>query len=736
MEPKKREKIWNIRYVPGDAGKDSALKGISAELGISGTLAALLYNRGYTTPKMAGSFLKNEESVLHDPFLLKDMDKAVERIRTAVRNNEKIIIYGDYDVDGVTAVSLMWLYLKSKGADVGYYIPSRSGEGYGLSCGALDSLKAEGVNLIITVDTGITANEEIAYASSLGIDMVVTDHHECRPELPAACAVVNPHRPDCGYPFCDLAGVGVVFKLLCACEITEGRERGEADIDAVRRISNEYADLVAIGTVADVMPIAGENRLIVSFGIRMIAETRRRGLAALIDASNSCQCSPGAPHTVRKRKITSNFIGYGIAPRINAAGRISNASTAVKLLLAEDESEAENLAHELCDINIQRQIEENRIAEQALKKIEKEFDFSKDRVIVLEDDGWQQGIIGIVSSRITEKYGFPSVLISFDASSRGYSCGDDTGKGSGRSVKGMNLVEALNSCEDLLVKYGGHELAAGLTIERSKVPEFRKRINEYAAVNLRDEDMAVNLEADCVMHLSDLTLALASELNLLEPYGVKNPVPTFIVYDVTVTRILSISAGKHTKLIISDGENTFCAMYFNMPLSRFPLHEGERADILFSVDINEYQNVRSVQLIVQDIRMSRRSAEDDRCLKSRYDEILSGAAFDAEENIIPDRDDFAAVYTMLRREFRFGHDTLTDRMMLSLIKTYEPQRDINYVKLMYILRIFRELQICSVENIGEGLYAFDISFNQGKTSIDKSSILKKLKIQCRNRADK
>ncbi len=737
MEPKKREKIWNIRYVPGDEQKDCAVKEISAGLGISETLAALLYSRGYKTKGEAESFLKNEESVLHDPFLLKDIVKAVERIMAAVEKHEKIIIYGDYDVDGVTAVSLMWLYLKSKGANVGYYIPSRSGEGYGLSCGALDNLKNEGVQLIITVDTGITANEEIAYASSLGIDMVVTDHHECRSELPAACAVVNPHRPDCNYPFAELAGVGVVFKVLCACEITEARKKGEPDIDAVRRISYEYADLVAIGTVADVMPVIDENRLIVSLGIRMISETKRKGLEALINASAncSCQCAQGSdrPAKARKKKITSNFIGYGIAPRINAAGRISSATTAVKLLLAENEEEAQELARELCDINLQRQIEENRIAEQVYKRIEREFDFEKDRVIVLEDDSWQQGIIGIVASRITEKYGIPSVLISFDGSTRGYSSGDDTGKGSGRSIKGMNLVEALNYCSDLLVKYGGHELAAGLTIERSKVGEFRKRINEYAAENLRDEDMAVNLEADCVLHLPDLTLKFASELNLLEPYGVTNPVPTFIAYDVMLIRVLPVSSGKHTKLIVSDGESSICAMYFNMPASRFPLHEGERADILFSVDINEFQNVKSVQMIVQDIRISRRSTEDNRCLKCRYEEIVGGAAFDAEENFIPDRDDFAAVYTMLRREFRMGRDALTDRMMLSLLKTYEPQRDINYVKLMYILKIFRELQICSIEKVGDGLFCFDISYNQSKTSIEKSSILKKLRIQCRNR---
>ncbi|NLW73313.1 MAG: single-stranded-DNA-specific exonuclease RecJ [Clostridiales bacterium] len=726
---KEREKVWNIRYVPGDGERDREISEIADGMGVSRTLAVLLHNRGYTTPEAARRFLRNEESILHDPYLLCDMDRAAERVWQAIKRRERIVIYGDYDVDGVTSVAILWLYLKSKGADVGYYIPSRNGEGYGLSCGAIDSLKQEGVNLIITVDTGITANSEAEYAASLGIDLVITDHHECRDILPAACAVVNPHRPDCSYPFSELAGAGVVFKLLCACEIVEARSRGEAEIEAVRRICYEYADLVAIGTIADVMPLVDENRLLVQMGIRLLSGRPRRGLSALIEASSGGRVNGQA----RKRKITSNYIGYGIAPRLNAAGRIGSAITAVKLLLAEDDREACILAHELCEINTQRQIEENRIAEHAYKKIEREFDFSRDKVIVLEDDKWQQGIIGIVASRITEKYGLPSVLISFDGSTRGYSSSDDIGKGSGRSVKGMNLVDALKYCEDLLIKYGGHELAAGLTIERAKVPEFQKRINEYAAKNLREEDLAVNLEADCVLNPSELTLGLASELYHLEPYGVSNPVPTFIAYDVRIARIMQISAGKHTKLMLTDGETTLFGIYFNMPVSRFPLHEGESADILFTLDVNEYQNTKSVQMIIQDIRLSKKSSESRRLMRQRYEEILSGGEFDLEEDFIPDREDCAAVYRVLRRELRLGHDALSDRALLALLWSYEPQQKINYVKLMYILKIFSELKICSIEKVGEGLYSFDMSYKASRTSIDKSVVLKKLKIQCRNR---
>lgn len=732
MELKKRDRIWNIKFDDQNIEQRTAAERLCDELNVSSTIAKLLCNRGYDTPETANRFLKNEESVLHDPFLLKDIVPAVERIESAIEQGEKIVIYGDYDVDGVTSVSVMWLYLRSRGANVSYYIPSRSGEGYGLSRGAIDALSRKGVELIITVDTGITANDEADYAASLGIDMIVTDHHECRAELPHACAVVNPHRPDCEYPFKELAGVGVVFKVLCACEIARIRAAGGQDIDGVRRICYDYADLAAIGTVADVMPIADENRLIVAMGLRMIASTKRYGLSALIEASSG-NGTNASRYPAHKRKITSNYIGYGIAPRLNAAGRMCSATIAVRLLLAEDAKTARELAGELCEINRQRQIEENRIAEQAYKKIEKSFDFSHDRVIVLDDDNWQQGIIGIVSSRITERYGLPSVLISFDGSTRGYSCDDDTGKGSGRSVKGMNLVDALTYCEDLLVKFGGHELAAGLTIQRSKVPAFVKRINEYAAANLSDEAMSVCLEADCELEMKDITLGFATDLYHLEPFGVSNPVPSFVVREVMIERIIAISSGKHTKLLLSDGENTICGMYFNMPSAKLHLHEGEYADVLFNVDINDFQNNRTVQMIIQDIRLSERNERELERLSRRYEEVKGGGAFAPEEDFIPDRDDLAEVYRVLRREYRMGHDAMSERTLLSLLYATAPARKINYVKLMYILLIFRELQICNVERLDEELICFEIANCQSKTSIDKSSVLRKLKSQCTGR---
>ncbi len=727
MHEIKRNKIWSLLYTPGEPERDEAIRKIAERTGLSERCACLIYNRGFRTADDAERFLRNEEAVLHDPRQLKDMDKALVRIRAAVENKETVAIYGDYDVDGVTSVSMLYLYLKSLDAGrIEYYIPSRDGEGYGLSCSAIDKLKEQGVDLIITVDTGITANEEAAYASSLGIDMVVTDHHECRPELPECCAVVNPHREDSEYPFRELAGVGVVFKLVCAYEMMLCRERGETEIEGVRRICYEYGDLVSIGTIADVMPIVDENRLIVKLGLKMIEKTKRPGLSALIDAVNAP--SSASP---KKRKITSSFIGYGIAPRINAAGRIDSATKAVRLLLAEDAASAKNYAQELCEINRQRQAEENRIAEQALKKIEKSFDPENDRVIVIEDDSWKQGIIGIVASRITERYGLPSLLISFDGATRGYPSPDDIGKGSGRSVKGMNLVNAMNSCDDLLCKYGGHELAAGLTIERDKIPEFTKRINEYAKNVLTEDKLNICLEADCELDIRDVNMRFAQEILMLEPFGVANPVPQFVLRGVTVNRIIPISGGKHMKLIVEKDGVNLTAICFGMNEAKTDINEGEQTDLLFTVDINDFQNVRSVQLIVHDCKPSTSVAETMKLGADRFDAIRAGECFTHDEDFVPDRSDCEKVYLLLRREARNGKTVMSLRRILSLLDRGGHGRKINYVKLRFILLIFYELRICGVEPIGDGVYEFDMYFNGSKTSIDKSSILRKLRSQCK-----
>ncbi len=724
MNQKTRRKRWLLRHERGDLNIENEIQRLCSELKCTEIMARLLHTRGYVTPMQARSFLQKDEVRLHDPFRLKDMDAAVLRVEAALERGETIAIYGDYDVDGVTSVSLLYLYLTSRGGKVGYYIPSRSREGYGLSIPAIDRLKNErDVKLMITVDTGITANAETAYAKSIGIDTVVTDHHECHNELPEACAVVNPHRPDDSYPFKELAGVGVVFKLVCALEISRVKREGGTEIEAVRRICNEYGDLVAIGTVADVMPVVDENRLIVAFGLRLIAGTKRHGLRALIDAA-------AGANTAKKKKINSSFIGFGIAPRMNAAGRVSNASIAVELLLSEDDESARALAEQLCELNVQRQVEENRIAEQAYKKIEQTMDPEHDRVIVIDDDTWQQGIIGIVSSRITERYGLPSILISFDGSTQGVPCLTDLGKGSGRSIRGLNLVGALAYCEDLLVRFGGHELAAGLTIQRSNIDAFRIRINEYAREQLDEEMLCLSLDADCEVEMNELTMQLAQELDLMEPFGISNPVPNFMMTDVRVLRTVPMAGGKHTKLIVEKDGITMNAIWFGVSASNLPFEENDPVDLLFQLNINEYQGTTSLQMIVQDIRISPAYEAAYQAQIKRYEEIRNGERFDATENVIPTREDFVPVYKTLRREYYAGRTTFHARQLLSILRGADGE-PLNYVKFKFIVRIMQELHLCEVEEYPGDIFIFCFQFRTDKTNIEKSSILRKLKLQLR-----
>ena len=591
---KKQEKIWKLRETLPTEERDAAV--LSRDLGISPVLAKLLCRRGYRTTDDARGFFGCTDTVLHKPLLMKDMDKAVARMRRAVENGEKILIYGDYDVDGVTSVSLLYLYLTSLGADVRYYIPSRTGEGYGLSAAALDKFAAEGVTCIITVDTGVTANDEVRYATELGIDMVVTDHHECRLPLPEAVAVVNPHRPDCPYPFKELAGVGVAFKFVTAFESELALARGEREIDGVRKICLEYADLMAIGTVADVMPLVDENRVMVKFGLDKLQHTDRPGLAALIEEANA--------DSTRRKRITASFIGYTLAPRLNAAGRMRDASLAVSLLLAKEPAEARRLAVELCRINLERQQEEGRMAEEAFARIDEEFDLDQTRILVLEADHWRQGVIGIVASRVTERYARPAILITFDGAVSGEPSAFDAGKGSGRSLKGINLVEALSDSADILDKFGGHELAAGLTVKRGRLDELRRRLNEYVATHTDSSAVGVSLDVDMELDLSNATLSLADELLSLEPFGTGNPQPRFLLRDLVVERITELGGGKHLKLTVSSGSRSLFALLFSTSRSEIEFCEGDRIDLLATLDVNEFRDVRSVQLTVQDIKLS------------------------------------------------------------------------------------------------------------------------------------
>ena len=727
-EQKKKQKKWSLQYRPGNAEVDAAIADLAAETDLSKIMAQLLYVRGYHTAKEVRAFFNQETACLHDPYLMRDIAPAVERISLALERGEKIAIYGDYDVDGVTSVSLLYLYLTEHGGDVGYYIPSRMREGYGLSKPAIDRLKACGVDLMITVDTGVTAIEETAYAKSLGIDTVITDHHECRPELPDACAVVNPHRADDVYPFKELAGVGVVFKLICAFEMAECRKAGLSEMEGVERVCREYADLVAIGTIADVMPVTDENRLIITLGLHLLEHTDRPGLRALIEAASGSKQSEGSKY-VKKRKINSSFIGFTMAPRMNAAGRVSEASIAVELLLAENEKDAELLAEQLCELNVTRQTEENRIAEQAYKKIEQTLN-PDDRVIVIDDDSWQQGIIGIVSSRITERYGLPSILISFDGSAQGTPMQNDVGKGSGRSIKGMNLVEALMDSEELLVRFGGHELAAGLSILRCNIDAFRRKINRYAARHLSDDMLCVSIDADCEVGIHDLSMSLAQEIAAMEPFGISNPVPNFVLRDARVLRVIPMGNGKHSKLIVEKDGVEMTAVWFGVTPAQMDFELGDTVDMLFQLNINEYQNITSLQMLVQDMRISETYERDYNAQISRYEEIRGGAEYTEDEAVLPCRDDLAVVYTALRREFRAGHTVFPMKRLLSMLRNGGAGH-INYIKLKFMIRIMQELQICDITEPVLDTYLFEFQYQTTKTNIEKSSILRKLKSQQR-----
>ena len=728
-----RERIWSLPAGRDDQIDDEAVDTLSRAMGIMPLTARLLCNRGYTDPASAELFFGNDERVWHDPMLMADMTPAVRRVLEAVEHQESIAIYGDYDVDGVTSVTSLYLYLTGLGAKVTCYIPNRLGEGYGMSVAAVDQLAADGVSLIITVDTGITAHAEIAHAAALGVDTVVTDHHECHADIPVCCAVVNPHRPDCPYPFKELAGVGVVFKFICACEATR---LGLTASEALHRMGDRLIDLVAIGTVADVMPLTDENRYIVARGLSMLDHTERPGLCALLDAISGSGNSKSASSGGKKprRKVNSGLVGFGIAPRINAAGRIAHAMMAVDLLLADTPEHAEEMAAELCAINTHRQAEENAIAEQAYAMIDAQLADAQacgeapPSVIVLENNGWMQGVVGIVASRITEKYGLPSILISFEGAMDGEESEYDLGKGSGRSIKGLNLVEALADSRELLARFGGHELAAGLTVRRKDIPAFRKRINEYASALLTEEMTAVRYEADCVCEAHELTMEQAEELERLEPFGVGNPTPTLILKDAVIHRVIPLGGGRHTKLTVYKDGQLLQAIWFGMSPSKLPAVAGDTVDLLFQLNINDYQGVRSLQLILQDLRISERLEHDRKREDLRLAEVLEGSPITHGEGLVPDREEIASVFTVLRSDARMGNMTVSERRLLERVNR-APAASIGRVKLRLILRILTEMGVCRVEDPTEGYYAFEVNFEAPKTTIDASPLMQNLRLQ-------
>ncbi|NLU23820.1 MAG: single-stranded-DNA-specific exonuclease RecJ [Clostridiales bacterium] len=556
------------------AAPDDAAMDTLTEAGYPYLVSAVLASRGISSGEEAAALLEREQSLAYSPFLMKDMDRAVERIDDALARGETMAVFGDYDVDGITATCILVDYLRSRGANCLHYIPRRLEDGYGLGNDALLSLHEKGVSLVITVDCGITGVEEVDYAATLDMELIITDHHECKEILPAAAAVVNPHRSDCAYPFPHLAGCGVALKLVLALG---GADREEA-------LFARYCTLAAIGTVADVMKMTGENRTIVSRGLSSIAHSDFLGLHALLK-----ECG------LIDKPISSVQIGFVLAPRLNAAGRMGEADLAADLLLTNDPAQAQTLARALCDLNRERQNVEQSIYAQALEMLDA-LPEEERHALVLASPQWHQGVVGIVASRLSEKYSCPSFMIHLSG---------HVGKGSCRSWGGFNLFAALEHCSDLLLGFGGHELAAGFTIEEENIPAFRQRMNQYVSVYCGGESPVSSLDVDvCIDRPGWVTLEEVEALDLLEPYGADNSRPVFCLRGATVESMQNVGQNRHLKLRLSKGSVQFDGIFFSTSAETCGVTAGSRVDAVFYLQINEFRGNRSVQLQMVDLRPS------------------------------------------------------------------------------------------------------------------------------------
>ena len=564
-----QSKRWIMReknYNPED------IMSLAKELSLPPIVISLLASRGISDIKR---FLNADFGELYDPFLMKDAEGAAERIIKAIKNKEKITVYGDYDVDGITSTVVLVKFLKSHGADVDYYIPDRLEEGYGINTQAIDVIVKRGTNLLVTVDCGITAVDEVCYAKQKGLEVIVTDHHECKDRLPEALFVINPKQPGCNYPFKKLAGVGVVFKLVQAITLKLKFH--------MKELIEEYIDLVALGTVADVMPLEDENRIIVKNGLKHLRYSSNYGIRALLKIAD-----------IKTNVVTTSAVGFGLAPRINAAGRMGDPESAVSLMLSTDDTEALKYAMLLEEENKQRQAIENGIYDKAIEIIKQNPDMENDYVLVLDHDEWHHGIIGIVASKLSERYNKPCILISTDEAGRG--------KGSGRSIKGFNLFEALCKSSDKLIKFGGHELAAGLGIEKDKISEFRKEINGYAKEILSDDDFTPVLMIDAELPAQYLNLNTAEKLCVLEPYGMGNPSPVFYTPDMTVMSIRTLSEGRHLKMTLVKNDMFIDVIGFGLGQKAKNIKQRDKIDIVYNLDINIYRGERQAQLQLRDLR--------------------------------------------------------------------------------------------------------------------------------------
>ena len=544
---------------------------ICEKYNLNKVIGKIIVNRHVVNDEDVRIFITPTRDDFHNPFLFKGMDIAVDRIIKAINNKEKILIYGDYDVDGITSTTVLKKYLIDRGISVDTYIPNRLHEGYGLNKKAIDTIKERNIDLIITVDCGISAIEEVDYAVRLGMDIIVTDHHEVGEKLPNALAVIDAKRKDNTYQFRALAGVGVVFKLIQALSI-------KLEIKPEEYL--KYLDLVCVGTISDIVPLEGENRTIAKLGLMLIKVTRNLGLRELIKSSGY-------------KEIDSNTISFGVAPRINACGRMGHEEEALKLFLAEDLESATKITKELNEYNTLRQSTEKAIYEEAVQQIEKNH-LDENNAIVLGGKGWHHGVIGIVSSKVTDKYYKPSILLSFE---------DNIAKGSGRSVPGFDLYEGLAKCEDLLEKYGGHSMAVGLTLKKENLENFKERF-EQIAKEKNIKELVPIIYIDDELKLKDINMDLVKSISILEPFGEANKVPLFLIRNLKIDSIRALSEGRHLKLTLRDENFVINAIGFELGYLAEEYRIGDRIDVVGTLEINSFNGFSSIQINMKDIRKS------------------------------------------------------------------------------------------------------------------------------------
>lgn len=670
---------WEVR--PLDKERAAAF---AQTYGVPFFLAMLMNIRGLDDAAHLREFL-GEGEPLSDPFLLKDMDKAAARITRAVDNMEKIAVYGDYDADGVTSTAMLYSYLETRGADVIFYIPQREGEGYGMNIGAVEYLKEQGVSLIVTVDNGISSVQEVARANELGIDVVVTDHHRPQEILPDAVAVVDAYRPDDTSPYKHFSGVGIAFKLLMALE------DGAGDVED---LLEAYSDLAAIGTIGDIVPLTGENRTLIRAGLERLSQSDRPGVQALLENAG-----------IAGKALTSTNVAFTLVPRINATGRMGAPERAVRLLISGYEEEAEVLSEEICADNEERRRVEAEIAEAAFADIEAKG-YMKDRVVVVDGENWHHGVIGIVASRVTERCGKPCMIISR---------GETEAKGSGRSIEGFSLFEAICACGDLLIKFGGHPMAAGITLKLENIEAFRKRINQYAAEHF-PQMPTQTVTLDCKLNPAALSVSMAQSLTQLEPFGNGNPQPVFGLFNMELSNITPVGGGGHLRLTLEKNGAVITAMRFNTKPEELPYHIGDKIDLAVQLEAREFRGQPSLTVIVRDMKFAAFNTKKNIASLASFEKWQRGEVLSAEDKnrLYPDRACLAAIYRALRTvngkesdQVRFVSQFGKD-MTLGLFKT--------------ALLVFEERGLVHSE-IADDTFTATLIETSGKTDITRSPVL-------------